>query len=35
MLTCSELFHTDNRNIVVGDLESTQDKATGRVTQAK
>jgi sortase A len=35
MLTCSELFHTDNRSIVVGDLESTEDKASGNVTQAK
>jgi sortase A len=33
MLTCSELFHTDNRSIVVGDLESTEDKATGTVTK--
>jgi sortase A len=23
MLTCSELFHTDNRNVVIGDLVST------------
>ena len=33
MLTCSELFHTDNRSIVIGDLESTKDKATGTVTK--
>ena len=33
MLTCSELFHTDNRSIVIGDLESTEDKATGTVTE--
>lgn len=28
MLTCSELFHTRNRNVVVGDLVQTVDKAT-------
>ena len=28
MLTCAELFHTDNRNIVVGDLVDTIDKET-------
>jgi sortase A len=28
MLTCSELFHTRNRNVVVGDLVQTIDKAT-------
>lgn len=28
MLTCSELFHTRNRNVVVGDLVETIDKAT-------
>ncbi len=28
MLTCSELFHTDNRNIVIGDLVDTIDKET-------
>jgi sortase A len=33
MLTCSELFHTDNRSIVIGDLDSTEDKATGTVTK--
>lgn len=33
MLTCSELFHTNNRNIVIGDLESTKDKATGTVSK--
>ncbi|KQY58137.1 hypothetical protein ASD11_00225 [Aeromicrobium sp. Root495] len=27
MLTCSELFHTDNRNVVVGDLLKITDKA--------
>lgn len=26
MLTCSELFHTDNRSVVIGDLISTYDK---------
>jgi sortase A len=35
MLTCSELFHTDNRNIVIADLDSTKDKATGDVTKPK
>lgn len=35
MLTCSELFNTDNRSIVVGDLESTEDLASGEVTQAE
>ncbi|MET0929441.1 MAG: sortase [Aeromicrobium sp.] len=30
MLTCSELFHTRNRNVVIGDLVSEQDKRTGR-----
>ena len=33
MVTCSELFHTDNRSIVIGDLESTEDKASGTVTK--
>jgi sortase A len=28
MLTCAELFHTRNRNIVVGDLVKTIDKST-------
>lgn len=28
LLTCSELFHTRNRNVVVGDLVKTIDKAT-------
>jgi sortase A len=32
MLTCSELFHTRNRNIVVGDLVSEKDKRTGETT---
>jgi sortase A len=27
MLTCSELFHTDNRNVVVGDLVRIVDKS--------
>ena len=30
MLTCSELFHTRNRNVVIGDLVSDQDKKTGK-----
>ncbi|MGH3456767.1 sortase domain-containing protein [Aeromicrobium sp.] len=34
MLTCSELFHTDDRSIVVGDLESIEDKASGKVTES-
>ena len=34
MVTCSELFHTDNRSVVIGDLASTEDKATGTVTEA-
>lgn len=29
LLTCSELFHTRNRNVVIGDLVSQQDKRTG------
>jgi sortase A len=29
MVTCSELFHTDNRSVVIGDLVSTVDKSTG------
>lgn len=33
MVTCSELFHTDNRSVVIGDLESTKDKASGTVTK--
>lgn len=33
MVTCSELFHTDNRSVVIGDLASTEDKATGKVTE--
>ncbi|MBC7633327.1 class E sortase [Aeromicrobium sp.] len=30
MLTCSELFHTRNRNVVIGDLVSTVDKSSGK-----
>jgi sortase A len=30
MLTCSELFHTRNRNVVIGDLVSEKDKRTGK-----
>lgn len=33
LLTCSELFHTNNRNVVVGDLVSVKDKATGTITK--
>jgi sortase A len=33
MVTCSELFHTDNRSVVIGDLDSTKDKASGTVTK--
>ena len=32
MLTCSELFHTRNRNVVIGDLISTYDKKTDVTT---
>lgn len=32
MVTCSELFHTVNRSVVVGELRSTRDKVTGQVT---
>ncbi len=35
MVTCSELFHTNNRSVVIGDLTSTEDKATGTVTKPK
>jgi len=31
MLTCSELFHTRNRNVVIGDLVSEEDKKTGKI----
>jgi sortase A len=34
MLTCSELFHTRNRNVVIGDLVSTVDKAAPSNTNA-
>ncbi|MCW2839348.1 MAG: hypothetical protein JWR55_831 [Aeromicrobium sp.] len=30
MLTCSELFHTRNRNVVIGDLVGEKDKRTGK-----
>jgi len=33
MLTCSELFHTRNRNVVIGDLVSEENKKTGKVKQ--
>lgn len=32
LVTCSELFHTDNRSVVIGELTSTRDKASGDVT---
>jgi sortase A len=35
MLTCSELFHTRNRNVVFGDLTETIDKAEKATTKAK
>lgn len=33
MLTCSELFHTDNRNVVFADLVDTQRKKNGRIVE--
>ena len=33
MLTCSELFHTRNRSVVIGDLVSAKDKKTGKTRQ--
>jgi len=35
MLTCSELFHTRNRNVVIGDLVSSENKSTGKVTTVR
>lgn len=35
MVTCSELFHTRNRNVVIGDLVSETDKQTGKTKQVK
>jgi sortase A len=35
MLTCSELFHTRNRSVVIGDLVSKQDKRTGKTTTVR
>jgi sortase A len=35
LLTCSELFHTRNRNVVIGDLVSREDKRTGKVTKVR
>ena len=32
LVTCSELFHTNNRSVVIGDLRSTRDKDTGQIT---
>ena len=34
LVTCAELFRTKMRSVVVGDLESTEDKATGTITKA-
>lgn len=35
MLTCSELFRTRNRSVVIGDLVSEQDKRTGKTTTVR
>lgn len=35
MLTCSELFHTRNRQVAIGDLTKTVDKKTGTTTIIK
>lgn len=35
MLTCSELFHTRNRSVVIGDLVSQKDKRTGKTTTVR
>jgi sortase A len=35
MLTCSELFHTRDRSVVIGDLVSKKDKRTGRTTTVR
>ncbi|MCD9199670.1 sortase domain-containing protein [Aeromicrobium wangtongii] len=35
LLTCSELFHTRNRSVVIGDLVSQEDKRTGKVTKVR
>lgn len=35
LLTCSELFHTSTRSVVVGDLVSIHDKNTGEDTSAE
>lgn len=32
MVTCSELFHTDNRSVVIGELVTTYDKPTATTT---
>ena len=34
MLTCSELFHTRDRSVVLGDLVKTLDKKTGKTTRS-
>jgi sortase A len=35
LLTCSELFHTRNRSVVIGDLVSEKDKRTGKTTTVR
>lgn len=35
MVTCAELFNTDNRSVVIADLGSTTSKATGTVTKPR
>ncbi len=35
MLTCAELFHTRNRNVVIGDLIREKDKRTGETTKIR
>jgi sortase A len=34
LVTCSELFHTVNRSVAIGDLKSVRDKKTGTITSA-
>ncbi len=34
MLTCAELFHTNNRNVVIGDLVTTVQKGASRASAA-
>ena len=33
MVTCSELFHTDNRSVVIAELETTEERPAGAVTK--